>query len=194
VDAGGLAGGAKAVHEDNSLFLKTPNDAHGIYGSDVMAAKVMRLEAKAARWIHGMDSIHVSTPLCAVVDVAYTRSDCPSDEKNIGTPLASIGQICMPRVHLCDSSNAAPISVQRVMVQARVAVDRETLRFGSHDGGSEMHQDESQYEKVVLPLAQRFHLAPMRLQGVKSVVNHSYHSMPPEDLGVCDALGPLGTG
>jgi len=49
VSAGGLAGGAKAVHMRYGLFLKTPDDSHGIYGSMVMAAKVMKLETNANR-------------------------------------------------------------------------------------------------------------------------------------------------
>ena len=69
VDVGGVAGGAKAVHKALGLFLKTPDDSHGIYGSMVMAAKVMKLEVNANRYIHGMDSIHVSAPLSTIVDV-----------------------------------------------------------------------------------------------------------------------------
>jgi len=47
VAAGGMAGGAKAIDSHRGLFLKTPDDSHGIYGSLVMAAKVMKLESKA---------------------------------------------------------------------------------------------------------------------------------------------------
>jgi len=56
------------------LFLKVPDDSHGIYGSMVMAAKVMKLEVNANRHIHGMDSIHVNAPLSALVDVPYEGS------------------------------------------------------------------------------------------------------------------------
>jgi len=62
VDAGGLAGGAKAIHRRYGLFLKTPDDSIGIYGTMVMAAKVVKLESNANRWILGMDSIHVNAP------------------------------------------------------------------------------------------------------------------------------------
>jgi len=74
-DAGGIAGGTKAVDERFGLFLKTPDDQRGIFGSMVMAAKVMKLEVNANRWIHGIDSIHVNATLSTVVDVPYKQRD-----------------------------------------------------------------------------------------------------------------------
>lgn len=65
----GFAGGAKLVDDHRGLFLKTPDDSLGIYGSLVMAGKVMKLEAKASEAVHGMDSTHISAPLTVVLDV-----------------------------------------------------------------------------------------------------------------------------
>jgi len=75
VDAGGHAGGAKAEHKRSGLFMKTPDDGEHIYGSMVMAAKVMKLEVNANRHIHGIDSIHVSAPLSTIVDVPHVGED-----------------------------------------------------------------------------------------------------------------------
>ena len=75
VDAGGLAGGQKARSFRRSVFLKTPHDSEGIYGSDAMAAKVVKLETRANRWIQEMDSLHVSAPLSTVEDVRYVNKE-----------------------------------------------------------------------------------------------------------------------
>jgi len=109
---GGVAGGAKAIHREFGLFLKTPDDSEGIYGTMIMAAKVMKLEVNANRYIHGMDSIHVNAPLSTIVDVPYVDDD-------------------------------GVASVQRVQVQAKLAIGGDTLRVGSSDGGDTIHQDET---------------------------------------------------
>jgi len=68
VNAGGHAGGIKAVHRRLGLFLKFAFDQEGIYGSMAMAAKAAKREAAASRWVHAMDSIHVTSPLLECVD------------------------------------------------------------------------------------------------------------------------------
>lgn len=136
------------------LFLKTPED-EGIYGSAVMAAKVMKLEAKAAQWVHAMDSMHVNAVLTTVVDATYYR---------------------------CGPHSAPRETVQRVQVQAHVALGQDTLRVGSPDGVQHtFHVDSEQEEDVVQPLADHFHLGPIGIQsniprGRFTVMQHEYDS------------------
>lgn len=52
VDVGGAAGGAKAVDPARGFFLKTPDNAEGIYPSDVLAAKATKLEVHASAHVH----------------------------------------------------------------------------------------------------------------------------------------------
>jgi len=143
-DAGGVAGGAKAIDDRLGLFLKTPDDSHGIYGSMVMAAKVMKLEVNANRHIHGMDSIHVNAPLSTIVDVPYVGDG---------------GVTSVQRV--------------QVQAKLAVAKDI-TLRVGSSDGGVTIHQDEEQEEDVVKALCDRFHLAPIEQAMCSKLVTHTY--------------------
>ena len=66
---GGRAGGIKFKHEGVGLFIKFAFDQNGYYKSTRMAAKAAKREAAASRWVHAMDSVHVSTPLLECVDI-----------------------------------------------------------------------------------------------------------------------------
>jgi len=87
------------VHPQLGLFLKTPDKVGPIYSSAVMAAKVMKLERNANRWIHEMDSVHVNAPLSTVVDVPVE---------------------IMTRATASSACETVEGSVTRVLVQARL--------------------------------------------------------------------------
>ena len=114
IDAGGVAGGAKAVDEANGLFLKTPDNSLGIYPSDVLACKAAKHEVTAAAYLHSMSLLHINAPLMLIVDVPHG-------------PTSELG--CR--------------AVQRVLVQSKVNVSGDTLRVGSSNGGRTMHVDET---------------------------------------------------
>jgi len=132
--AGGVAGGAKARCLARGLFLKTPNDSHGIYGSMVMAAKATKRDAAAARWVHALDSVHINAPITVCVDVAHKQRTGGPDGR------------MMTRVTRVQVMSLCP------------AGGRKSLRVGSSNGGITLHDDPSQASTVVRPLMKHFHL------------------------------------
>lgn len=131
-NVGGRAGGIKFRHRGMGLFLKFAFDdaEKAIYHSNRMAAKAAKREAAASRWVHAMDSVHVSTPLLECVDIP---------------------------VKLTRSRGSRVI---RAQVFAHAAVSPATLRVGSPDARKTMHTDDEQMVDVVEPLARWFGIRP----------------------------------
>lgn len=157
VNAGGRAGGIKAVHRRLGLFLKFAFDQEGIYGSLGMAAKAAKREAAASRWVHGLDRISVSTPLLECVDLPVRTTR---------------GAWRVIRVQVF-----AKVDVESSSGVRHGQTDG-TLRVGSSDGGKTVHFDSEQSRDVVQPLANHFFLAPNKHSSCKKLIKHKYVSRP----------------
>lgn len=148
-----------------------------------MAAKAAKREASASRWVHAMDSVHVSTPLLECVDIrvaltggghctirvqAFTRIDVRGcmkyDIKDFERSHRNQFGTRLPDPDLSDFTEAFKASIHST-----------TMRVGSADGRLSIHWDDEQLEDVVKPLAKHFFLSPGPLQCNALV----YHSYPP---------------
>lgn len=160
--AGGVAGGQKLIDVENGVFLKTPNSG-GMYGSEVMAGKVLKLEAKASKWVHSLDSVGVNAAHSIVFDVPYFPVDAEED---------------------------APIAFQRVLAQTALPINGHTIRLGSSDTGVTLHHDGAQ-DGVASALANHCWLAPIGQTGCRNLVVHSYTDLPESRVYSADWLAAM---
>lgn len=139
VDAGGSAGGIKAVHEEKGLFLKFALDQEGYYESATMAAKAAKREAAASSKLMEMESMPICTPLLECVDV-------PARLRSGGTRVIRVQVF-------------ARVDVRSFKEDDMATWESTTLRVGSCDGGKTMHVDDTQSEDVIDELQYQFFLS-----------------------------------
>jgi hypothetical protein len=141
---GGYAGGIRVWDSALGAFFKIAEDLNRLFrGSDVMAHKSSSRELAAMGFVNDVfDSMHVTAPLSASVDVTVRHGETGEVER-----------------------------VYRVVACNLLPLNERSLQLGSEDGGRTIHVAEGMLEPMKA-LASALHLAPRRLEDSQPVVIH----------------------
>ena len=136
LDLKGVAGGEKYISK--GIYFKYAIDWMNIYGTDQFAAKAAGAEMRALRCVNSV----------SLREAERMRRECEND----------VDQDSEPDVVIAPLSTVVDYMGQRIIASALIAINDDTLIYGSADQGQHIEFDETAH-RAIQSFANHFHLA-----------------------------------